>query len=386
MRKIAIVILFTIFTSISFAQNENNFEVKFKIAGLNPSGVSVSFFGEKDVATSEKIEANSGEFIFKGYTPSPMVARLHFSGEDRFLKRVGNGYIPYKSSSLWIIVYPDARFAVDGSLIDKDFPDIYPLDGGENDILAQLNSKIMPLTNDMGNLTLKIRLDNTLTTEQKSEIEGKIKSIGGDIASLKREFLDKSANSLAALWLMEDMLIRSEIAPQDLLLYMQKVDVKMYGGHYFYKAVKERIDGSFASAVGRECPPIVSLSTPDGTEFNIESLRGKYVIIDFWGTWCGPCVAGVPHMKAFLDKHKDKLELLGISNDRSVDVWKSFITKNEMNYPNILSGKGDQDFVSKFNVQGFPTKILISPEGKILFRDSGEKADFYTKVEKLMGL
>jgi len=160
----------------------------------------------------------------------------------------------------------------------------------------------------------------------------------------------------------------------------------MYGGHYFYKAVKERIDGSFASAVGRECPPIVSLSTLDGTEFNIESLRGKYVIIDFWGTWCGPCVAGVPHMKAFLEKHKDKLELLGISNDRSVDVWKTFITKNEMNYPNILSGRGDQDFVSKFNVQGFPTKILISPEGEILFRDSGEKEDFYTKVEKLMGL
>ena len=381
MRKIAIVILFTIFTTISFAQKGNNFEVKFKIAGLNPTGVSVSFFGEKDVASSEKIEANSGEFIFKGYTPSPMVARLSFSGEDRFLKRVGNGYIPYKSSSLWIIVYPDAQFSVEGSLTDKDFPDIYPLDGGENDILAKLNSKMMPLTNSMGNLTLKTRLDNTLTAEQKSEIEGKIKSINSEIATIKIEFLNTNSNSLAALWLMEDMIIRSEIKIEELIPVMQKVDVKKYGGHYFYKAVKERIDGSFASAVGRPCPPIVSNSTPDGSEFNIESLRGKYVIIDFWGTWCGPCVAGIPHMKAFLEKHKDKLQLLGISNDRSVDVWKTFITKNEMNYPNILSGKGDQDFVSKFNVQGFPTKILVSPEGKILFRDTGEKEDFYTKIE-----
>jgi thiol-disulfide isomerase/thioredoxin len=194
-------------------QKENNFEVKFKIDGVNPKGVFVTFFGEKDVATSEKIEANNGEFVFKGYTPSPMVARLSFSGEDRFLKRVGNGYIPYKSSSLWMVVYPGASFEVSGLLEGKDFLDIYPLDGGENDIFASLNSKMMPATNNMGNLTLKIRLDNTLTPEQKTEIESKIKAIEGEIASLKRDFLDKSANSLAALWLMEDMLIRSEISP-----------------------------------------------------------------------------------------------------------------------------------------------------------------------------
>ncbi len=385
MKKIVILIFLTLHSAtFVFAQKENNFEVKFKIAGVNPKGVYVTFFGEKDVATSEKIEANNGEFVFKGYTPSPMVARLGFSGEDRFLKRVANGHIPFKSSSLWLIVYPGASFEVKGTLEGKDFSDIYPLDGGENDIFALLNSKMMPLTNSMGNLTLKIRLDNTLTPEQKSDIEGEIKAIGCEIASLKREFLDKNANSLAALWLMEDMLIRSEIPPQDLIPFMQKVSLKKYGDHYFYRVVKDRIDGSFASAVGKQCPPIITKNTPDSTEFNIESLRGKYLIIDFWGTWCGPCVAGIPHMKAFREKHKDKIELLGISNDRSFDGWKSFITKNEMNYPNILCGKGEEDFVSKFNVQGFPTKILIDPQGKILFRDSGENEDFYAKIENFI--
>jgi len=382
--KIAIITLLLLISFGAYAQQSPNFEVKFKIAGINPKGVFVTFFGDKDVATSEKIEANNGEFVFKGYTPSPMVARLSLSGEDRFLKRVGNGYIPYKSSSLWLIVYPGASFDVNGSLEGKDFLDIYALDGGENDIFAALNSKMMPATNNMGNLTLKMRLDNTLTPEQKTEIEGKIKAIEEEIATLKREFLAKSANSLAALWLMEDMLIRSEIAPQDLVPYMQKVNVKKYGTHYFYRAVKDRIDGSFASAVGKQCPPVVTKNTLDGSLFNIESLRGKYLIIDFWGTWCGPCVAGIPHMKAFREKHKDKIELLGISNDRSFEVWKNFVTKNEMNYPNILCGKGEEDYVSKFNVQGFPTKILIDPQGKILFRDSGEKEDFYTKIEEFI--
>ncbi|MHC1779608.1 MAG: thioredoxin-like domain-containing protein [Bacteroidales bacterium] len=382
--RISVITLLLFISLGAYAQQSPNFEVKFKIAGIYPKGVYVTFFGDKDVATSEKIEANNGEFVFKGYTPSPMVVRLSLSGEDRFLKRVGNGYIPYKSSSLWLIVYSGASFEVSGSLEGKDFLDIYPLDGGENDIFASLNSKMMPATNNIGNLTLKMRLDNTLTPEQKTEIESKIKAIEGEIATLKRDFLAKSPNSLAALWLMEDMLIRSEIPPQDLIPFMQKVDVKKYGNHYFYKAVKNRIDGSFASAVGKQCPPVVTKNTLDGSLFNIESLRGKYLIIDFWGTWCGPCVAGIPHMKAFREKHKDKIELLGISNDRSFDVWKNFVTKNEMNYPNILCGNGEEEFVSKFNVQGFPTKILIDPQGKILFRDSGEKEDFYTKIEEFI--
>jgi thiol-disulfide isomerase/thioredoxin len=385
MKKSLTIIASLLFLSFStFAQQSANFEVKFKITGVHPKGVYVTFFGEKDVATNEKIEANNGEFTFKGYTPSPMVARLGFLGEDRFLKRVGNGYIPYKSSSLWLIVYPGAFFTVSGSLEGKDFPDIYPLDGGENDILALLNEKMMPLTNNMGNQTLKIRLDNTLTPEQKLEIEDKIKEIDKEITSIKREFLDKHANSIGALWLMEDMLIRSEIAPQDLIPFMNKVDMKKYGDNYFYKAVKDRIDGSFASAIGKQCPPVITNNTPDGSTFNIESLRGKYLIIDFWGTWCGPCVAGIPHMKAFREKHKDKVELLGISNDRDITMWRNYLIKNNMDYPNILIGKGEEDFVSKFNVQGFPTKILIDPNGKILYRESGESEEFYVKMEEMI--
>lgn len=373
------------FVGISlFAQGGNNFEVKFNIKGINPKGVYVTFFGDKDVATNEKIEPNTGEFIFKGTTTVPVVARLSFSGEDRFLKKVGNGYIPYKSSSLWLIVYPGASFSVDASLEGKDFIDVYPLDGGENDVFAELNKKMMPLTNSMGNSVLELRLNTALTDIQKKELEKKGDDFSKEIDIVKRDFLKNHSNSLAALWLMEDMLIRSEIKPEELIPYVQKVDVKKYGDHYFYRAVKDRIDGSFASAVGKQCPQIITDATPDGSTFNIESMRGKFVIIDFWGTWCGPCVAGIPNMKAFQKKHADKLNILGISNDRSMDLWKEFLVKNEMTYQNILIGKGDKDYVSKFNVQGFPTKILISPQGKILYRDSGEKEEFYSKIEELI--
>lgn len=387
MKKILFLVILTSFMCLSsIAQQSNNFEVKFKIDGVNPKNVGVTFFGEKDVATHEIMGENSGEFIFKGYTPNPMVARLSFTGEERFLKRVGRGYIPFKSSSLWVIVYPGAKFSVEGSLQGKDFVDLYPKDGNENDVFAILNSKMMPLFNEVGNSTLKGMIDTTLSTTEKTQLENKINKLNNELNLVKREFLEKNTNSLAALWLMEDMLIRSEIKPEELVALMKRVDIKKYGNNYFYKAVANRVDGSFTSAVGQPCPSIVTDATPDGSIFNIESLRGKYVIIDFWGTWCGPCVAGIPHMIAFQEKHADRLVILGISNDRSVEVWKSFIEKNNMKYFNIMIGKGDKDYVSKFNVQGFPTKILISPEGKIIFRESGENESFYKKIEELMGL
>ncbi len=367
------------------AQESNNFEIKFNISGVAHEGVYCTFFGERDnTGFNEKIEGGSGEFLFKGYVPAPTVVRVSFAGVDRFMKRAGRGILPVKSMGLWMIVYPGAKFIVEGDLNGKDFVDVYPKDGGENDIYAILTGKIMPLTNEGANNYLKIKFDQSTSDNEKAILEKKNAEIDKEIAKAKREFLDKYTSSLGALWLMEDMLIRSEIPVLDLEPYMAKVDVAKYGDNYYYKAVKSRIDGAKATAYGQICPSVITNNTPDGSTFNIESLRGKYLIIDFWGTWCGPCVAGIPHMKAFRDKHRDKVELLGISNDRDITMWRNYLIKNNMDYPNILIGKGEEDFVSKFNVQGFPTKILIDPNGKILYRESGESEEFYVKMEEMI--
>lgn len=122
----------------------------------------------------------------------------------------------------------------------------------------------------------------------------------------------------------------------------------------------------------------------DSADFDLSSLKGKYVIIDFWGTWCGACLAGVPEMKKFRDKHIDRLQIVGVAKDNVLEKVQKCIEKNQMNWQNILVGKGEQDFVAKFNVQGYPTKILIDKNGKILLRSVGEVESFYQDVEKLI--
>lgn len=89
-------------------------------------------------------------------------------------------------------------------------------------------------------------------------------------------------------------------------------------------------------------------------------------------------------MKRFRDEHADRLQIVGLAKDRNLEKVQKCIEKHGMNWPNILVGKGEQDFVAKYNVQGYPTKILLDRNGKILLRMVGEKEEFYHEVEKLI--
>lgn len=360
----------------------NNFTIRIEEPSIKEGDRASGYiYGERDGSSvfNSAISYN-GYAIFKGYATEPLVASFSF-GSKSFFK----GGVPAKSASYWMVISPGSELVIKGDLTGKNFMDFYPYGDAENDIMAQLSKKMMPLTNQSVDLYLKsIKEKESLTPEQLKSIERQMNIVDKDLDEVRVSFVNKNYNSIAALWLMEDMLIRSQINPLDLKPLIEKVDLKKYGNNYYYKAVKDRVLGAESTAIGQECPPVVTNKTLDGSKFDIKSLRGKYLIIDFWGTWCGPCVAGIPHMKAFRDKHSDKVELLGISNDRDIEMWREYVKKNNMNYPNILIGTGEEDFVSKFNVQGFPTKILIDPNGKILYRESGESEEFYVKMEQMI--
>ena len=139
-----------------------------------------------------------------------------------------------------------------------------------------------------------------------------------------------------------------------------------------------------ATQVGKQAPSIRTNATIDGSVFDIKDLKGKYIIIDFWGTWCGACIAGMPEMQAFRNKHKDKVDILGIAKDRSIDVWRSFVKEKKMDWPNVFNGTDDENYVELFSVQGYPTKVLIDLNGKIAFRMTGERKEFYEEVERII--
>lgn len=111
----------------------------------------------------------------------------------------------------------------------------------------------------------------------------------------------------------------------------------------------------------------------------------KYTILDFWGTWCGPCVAGLPKLKEFYQKHKSQIELVSIAHDKDIEKVKKFIEEKEMNWVHKFENNGEKNpekLVEKLNVECFPTFILLDKSGKILSRGCGEQQ--LKEIEKIL--
>jgi thiol-disulfide isomerase/thioredoxin len=105
--------------------------------------------------------------------------------------------------------------------------------------------------------------------------------------------------------------------------------------------------------------------------FNLSSLRGKYVLIDFWASWCGPCRKENPNVKKVYEKyHANGFEVVGVSLDNDGKKWKDAIEKDGLPWIHISDLKGwDNELAVYFHVNGIPTNILIDTEGKIIATD-----------------
>jgi len=376
---------------------KSNVNISFKLKGIWSAVPSIDIFGDAQgcdllLSTSSKIATkrsripNEKEFTIVGNIKEPVVIRFYFPIDRQFVKSVdGNGYMPVKCAQMFMVLVPGANYTVSGDLTAKDFVDLYPAEDTENINLSKLTSQIMPLLNKGTNAYIKLaRLGKKATKIQTKELNAISEECNKKVSDIKQAFLKENASSIAGLWLMEDMIIRSQIEFKDLETIFNTVDANKYGDNYFYKTIKSRIEGAKKSAVGSMCPPVFGKDIVSGEDIKLADFKGKYLLIDFWGTWCGACIAGMPEMKKFADAHKNKLVLLGLAKDNDIKLVKTSMKRNHITWKNMLIGDGDRDFVAKFNVQGFPTKILVDPEGKIVLRFTGEDPSFYKNMEKIL--
>jgi peroxiredoxin len=129
--------------------------------------------------------------------------------------------------------------------------------------------------------------------------------------------------------------------------------------------------------------PDFSAKKVDGTTFTLSSLQGKYVVIDFWGSWCKWCIKGFPDMKTAYAKHKGKVEFVGIACRDTEEKWKAATAKYEIPWISVLN-PADNDLVQVYQVKGFPTKIVVDPKGNIVKIILGEDPAFYTYLDSVL--
>src|SRR6185295_1089076 len=116
--------------------------------------------------------------------------------------------------------------------------------------------------------------------------------------------------------------------------------------------------------------PEFSFTSTDGQPISQEALRGRIVLLDFWATWCGPCVRALPSVRKVQKDHaKDPFVVVGISADREEQPWRAFMSKNSMVWPQYWDR--DQRMRQVFGVKAIPTYVLLDGEGIERLRVTG---------------
>ena len=130
--------------------------------------------------------------------------------------------------------------------------------------------------------------------------------------------------------------------------------------------------------IGTQVPEL-GLKDLQGNVLELKSLRGKYVVLDFWGSWCTWCIKGFPKLKEYYDKYKDRLEIVGIDCNDTAEKWAAAVKKHNLPWLQVRSEDGITE--DRFRIKGYPYKVLISPEGIVLNAYLGETADFYQYLD-----
>ena len=188
-----------------------------------------------------------------------------------------------------------------------------------------------------------------------------------EINDLVKEKVRSMGNSLTAV------LVALELDPNEDFAFMDEMAQKFHKSlpnSHFTKQLVDKVNTLRKLAIGAVAPEI-TMEGPDGNMISLSSLRGNYVMIDFWAAWCRPCRAENPNVVALYKKYNSKgFEVFGVSLDRKKEDWLKAIEKDGLSWTHVSDLQYFNSAAAQlYNIQAIPATYLLDKEGKIIAKN-----------------
>jgi peroxiredoxin len=261
------------------------------------------------------------------------------------------------------------------------------IDGDEKQITLNMNandpaqikvsgSKAASYVNKLDSTARKMNVDvqqlNQQALQARSSGDGQLLQditeqyyyLMGEHTENMKSIIRSAYPTLTSLYGLEYLEFEQEFAFADSIVSLFRDD---YASHPLASTFIERVDGMRALAIGSDAPEI-SLPNPDGDVVTLSSLKGNYVLVDFWAAWCRPCRAENPNVLRMYNEYKDQnFEILGVSLDRTRDAWLKAIEDDGLIWKHVSDLQYfNSEAARTYQINAIPATYLIGPDGKIL--------------------